>query len=93
MRRGKHIIYIEKGGQARILFLERGLVRFLWNDEVFFDSSQSIYRDIFPFLGVHAIILINFSFSRKANAEKARMLAIVVMMLLRESRILFEHPY
>ncbi len=31
MRRGKHIIYfrdIEKGGQARILFLERGLVRF-----------------------------------------------------------------
>ena len=28
MRRGKHIIYIEKGGQARILFLERGFVRF-----------------------------------------------------------------
>ena len=50
-------------------------------------------RDIFPFLGVHAIILINFSFSRKANAEKARMLAIVVTMLLRESRTLFEHPY
>jgi len=49
--------------------------------------------DIFPFLGVHAIILINFSFSRKANAEKARMLAIVVTMLLRESRTLFEHPY
>lgn len=50
--------------------------------------------DILPFLGVHAIILINFSFSRKANAEKSvRLLAIVVMMLLRESRILFEHPY
>ena len=50
--------------------------------------------DISPFLGVHAIILINFSFSRKANAEKSvRLLAIVVMMLLRESRILFEHPY
>ena len=31
MRRGKHIIYfrdIEKGGQARILFLEWELVRF-----------------------------------------------------------------
>jgi len=31
MRRGKHIIYfrdIGKGGQARILFLECGLVRF-----------------------------------------------------------------
>jgi len=31
MKRGKHIIYfrdIEKGGQARILFLECGLVRF-----------------------------------------------------------------
>ena len=28
MRRGKHIIDIEKGGQARILFLECGLVRF-----------------------------------------------------------------
>jgi len=27
MRRGKHIIDIEKGGQARILFLECGLVR------------------------------------------------------------------
>ncbi|BBA09366.1 Uncharacterized protein STO1_017620 [Streptococcus oralis subsp. tigurinus] len=51
-------------------------------------------RDIFPFLGVHAIILINFSFSRKAKAEKsARMLAIVVTKLLRESRTLFEHPY
>ena len=49
--------------------------------------------DILPFLGVNAIILINFSFSRKANAEKARMLAIVVTMLLRESRTLFEHPY
>ena len=50
--------------------------------------------DIFPFLGVHAIILINFSFSRKAKAEKsARMLAIVVTKLLRESRTLFEHPY
>ena len=50
--------------------------------------------DISPFLGVHAIILINFSFSRKANAEKSvRLLAIVVTMLLRESRTLFEHPY
>lgn len=50
--------------------------------------------DIFPFLGVHAIILINFSFSREANAEKSsRMLAIVVTMLLRESRILFEYPH
>lgn len=28
MRQGKHIIDIEKGGQARILFLECGLVRF-----------------------------------------------------------------
>ena len=51
-------------------------------------------RDILPFLGVHAIILINFSFSRKAKAEKsARLLAIVVTMLLRESRTLFEYSY
>ena len=50
--------------------------------------------DILPFLGVNAIILINFSFSRKAKTEKsARLLAIVVTMLLRESRTLFEYPY
>jgi len=29
MRCEKHIVDIEKGGQARILFLECGLVRFL----------------------------------------------------------------
>jgi len=55
----------------------------------FLDLAMVSAGDIFPFLGVHAIILINFSFSRKANAEKARMLAIVVTMLLRESRTLF----
>ncbi len=33
MRCEKHIIYIEKGGQARILFLECELVRFLWNNK------------------------------------------------------------
>lgn len=33
MRCEKHIIYIEKGGQARILFLECGRVRFLWNNK------------------------------------------------------------
>ena len=60
----------------------------------FLDLAKISAGDISPFLGVHAIILINFSFSRKANAEKsARMLAIVVTMLLRESRTLFEHPY
>ena len=59
----------------------------------FLDLAMVSAGDIFPFLGVHAIILINFSFSRKANAEKARMLAIVVTMLLRESRTLFEHRY
>ena len=51
MRRGKHIIYIEKGGQARILFLECGFVRFLWDDEAFFDSSQGIGQGYFPFSG------------------------------------------
>ena len=62
--------------------------------KAFLALAKALVGDIFPFLVVHAIILINFSFSRKANAEKsARMLAIVVMMLLRESRILFEHPY
>ena len=59
----------------------------------FLDLAKVSAGDISPFLGVHAIILINFSFSRKANAEKARLLAIVVTMLLRKSRILFEHPY
>lgn len=60
----------------------------------FLDLAKVSVGDVFPFLGVHAIILINFSFSRKANAEKSvRLLAIDVMMLLRESRILFEHPY
>ena len=60
----------------------------------FLTLAKVSVRDIFPFLGVHAIILINFSFSRKAKAEKsARMLAIVVTKLLRESRTLFEHPY
>ena len=94
MRRGRHIIYIEKGGQARILFLECGLVRFFYGmTKAFLALTKASVGDIFPFLGVHAIILINFSLSRKANAEKARMLAIVVTMLLRESRTLFEHPY
>ncbi len=51
MRRGKHIIYIEKGGQARILFLECELGRFLWNDEAFFDSSQCIGQRYFTFSG------------------------------------------
>ena len=95
MRCEKHIIYIEKGGQARILFLECGLVRFFYGmTKAFLALTKASVGDIFPFLGVHAIILINFSFSRKAKAEKsARMLAIVVTKLLRESRTLFEHPY
>lgn len=59
----------------------------------FLDLAKVSAGDISPFLGVHAIILINFSFSRKANAEKARLLAIVVTMLLRKSRILVEYPH
>ena len=57
--------------------------------KAFLSLAMVSVGDISPFLEVHAIILINFSFSRKANAEKARMLAIVVTMLLRESRTLF----
>ena len=70
MRCEKHIIYIEKGGQARILFLECGLVRFFYGmTKAFLALTKASVGDIFPFLGVHAIILINFSFSRKANAK------------------------
>ena len=62
--------------------------------QLFLTPANVSIGDISPFLGVHAIILINFSFSRKENAEKsARLLAIVVTMLLRESRTLFEYPY
>ena len=62
--------------------------------KAFLALAKASVGDIFPFLGVHAIILINFSFSRKAKTEKsARLLAIVVTMLLRESRTLFEYPY
>ena len=62
--------------------------------KLFLTLAKVSIGDIFPFLGVHAIILINFSFSRKENTEKsARLLAIVVTMLLRESRTLFEYPY
>ena len=37
--------------------------------KAFLALAKALVGDIFPFLGVHAIILINFSFSRKANAE------------------------
>lgn len=60
MRRGKHIIYIEKGGQVRLFY---GMTK------AFLSLAMVSVGDIFPFLGVHAIILINFSFSRKANAQ------------------------
>ncbi|OFL48260.1 hypothetical protein HMPREF2991_00310 [Streptococcus sp. HMSC072D07] len=37
--------------------------------KAFLALAKALAGDIFPFLEVHAIILINFSFSRKANAK------------------------
>lgn len=67
--RKTHHIHRKRRTSSHSVFRMRICSLFYEITKPFLSLAMVSAEDIFPFLGVHAIILINFSFSRKANAK------------------------
>ena len=67
--RKTHHIHRKRRISSHSVFRMRTCSLFYGMTKAFLALAKASAGDIFPFLGVHAIILINFSFSRKANAQ------------------------
>mgnify|MGYP001722143920 CR=1 FL=1 len=67
--RKTHHIHRKRRTSSYSVFRMRTCSLFYGMTKPFLSLAMVSAGDIFPFRGVRAIILINFSFSRKANAE------------------------